>query len=406
MVWSLPLFMLLLGLYPGTALSPALEIKRTSRGLTMLFAGYLVLSISLIGFDLAQLAFLVSGWLVAIWALPAARIFGRSMLGRCNWWGLRTVVVGFEAGADSVLETLKRHRSWGLRPVAFLDATSTHGPDLEHHGLEIAALARRTRAFWAVAVLRPGEETFARDILGVPNVIVVSKTLAATPLGVPFLGAGLSGVQARNLLLHPAHHIQKRALDIGITTLVGLALAPLVAVIAIAIKLTSRGPVFFKHERLGQRGRRMWVYKFRTMVPDANQRLESCLAEDPELRREWQETQKLKKDPRVTTVGSLLRRWSLDELPQLWNILRGDMSLVGPRPIVDDEVQKYGPAFELYKRVPPGLTGLWQVYGRNNTSYPRRVDLDSYYVRNWSIWLEMHIILRTLRVVICRDGAF
>jgi lipopolysaccharide/colanic/teichoic acid biosynthesis glycosyltransferase len=142
------------------------------------------------------------------------------------------------------------------------------------------------------------------------------------------------------------------------------------------------------------------------MCWNAQEILEHYLQKHPELREEWERDQKLKDDPRVTWVGKILRRTSLDELPQLWNVVRGEMSLVGPRPIVADEVPRYGESFELYSQVRPGLTGLWQVSGRNNTTYERRVVLDSYYVRNWSVWLDIYVFAKTIRVVMGGKGAY
>ena len=408
LAWSLPLFLGLVGMYPGAATAPALEIKRSTKGISLLFGGYVVLALSIVGSEPLWLAFIASAWLTSIWTLPAARIVARRVLSHFSWWGQRTLVVGLTPGAERVMGALKSNRSSGLRPVAFLDVSevTSRGVGFERR---VADLARRERTFWAIAVVDPDEpDTLPRhELLGVPNVLVISRTLGETPpTSLPFLGAGLSGVCARDRLLDPMCLLQKRILDLTIATLTGLVLSPLLLLIAAAIKLTSRGPVLFQHERIGRGGRRLGVYKFRTMVPDANERLEACLAKNPELRQEWERTQKLKNDPRVTPIGNFLRRYSLDELPQLWNVLRGEMSLVGPRPIVDDEVHKYGDAFELYKRVTPGVTGLWQVSGRNNTTYERRVDLDAYYVRNWSIWLEMDILIRTTSVVVGGDGAF
>jgi lipopolysaccharide/colanic/teichoic acid biosynthesis glycosyltransferase len=142
------------------------------------------------------------------------------------------------------------------------------------------------------------------------------------------------------------------------------------------------------------------------MVSNADQVLMVHLKANPELLSEWEQYQKLKVDPRTTRIGKILRRYSLDELPQLWSVLIGDMSLVGPRPIIVDEVEKYGDSFEFYKRVKPGITGLWQVSGRNNTDYADRVSLDEYYVRNWSFWLDINILARTPLSVIRRDGAY
>lgn len=142
------------------------------------------------------------------------------------------------------------------------------------------------------------------------------------------------------------------------------------------------------------------------MVKDADEVLKEYLEKHPELREEWERDQKLRSDPRVTRIGRILRQTSLDELPQLWNVLRGEMSLVGPRPIVQDEVIKYGEKFALYIKVKPGMTGLWQVSGRNDTTYQERVNLDTYYIRNWSLWLDLYILARTAWVVLTRKGAY
>jgi lipopolysaccharide/colanic/teichoic acid biosynthesis glycosyltransferase len=142
------------------------------------------------------------------------------------------------------------------------------------------------------------------------------------------------------------------------------------------------------------------------MVPSAEQTLASFLSSRPDLKEQWAQDHKLRVDPRVTAAGTWMRRLSLDELPQLWNVFRGDMSLIGPRPIVEAEIEKYGTAFDLYSRVRPGMTGLWQVSGRNRTTYPQRVALDQFYVNNWSVWLDLYILSRTLQVVISGDGAF
>jgi Undecaprenyl-phosphate galactose phosphotransferase WbaP len=197
-----------------------------------------------------------------------------------------------------------------------------------------------------------------------------------------------------------------RALDITLILLAAPYILLALIILVVLIKLDSPGPVFFRQIRIGRFGRKFPVYKFRTMVQNADQVLQDYLDKSPELKAEWLATHKLKQDPRVTRLGSLLRAWSLDELPQLWNVIIGDMSLVGPRPIVDAEVEKYGKCFELYIQVRPGLTGLWQVSGRNNTTYERRVELDEYYVRNRSLKLDLQILLKTVLVVLKKDGAY
>jgi Undecaprenyl-phosphate galactose phosphotransferase WbaP len=178
------------------------------------------------------------------------------------------------------------------------------------------------------------------------------------------------------------------------------------SIIFILIWLDSGGPIFYSQIRIGRNGKKFKLYKFRTMVQNADQILRVYLNESPSLKAEWLTTHKLQKDPRVTRVGAILRKASLDELPQLWNILIGDMSIVGPRPIVDAEVEKYANCFDLYKQVRPGLTGLWQVSGRSDTSYEYRVELDTYYVLNRSLKLDLKILLKTVVVVLQGRGAY
>ena len=204
----------------------------------------------------------------------------------------------------------------------------------------------------------------------------------------------------------PGSRLSKRLLDLFLLLITLPISLPIMLTLAALIKLTSTGPVFFRQARIGEGGHVFFAYKFRTMRPDAAELLEKYLRDHPELRRQWEDDHKLKDDPRITTIGRFLRKVSLDELPQLLNVLKGEMSLVGPRPIVKAEVERYGASFELYASVLPGITGLWQVSGRNDVSYEERIGFDEFYVRNWSLWLDLYILLRTIRVVICREGAY
>ena len=230
--------------------------------------------------------------------------------------------------------------------------------------------------------------------------------------GLPVLGVragsldNLLALEVRNELASPLNRFVKRGIDITATVIGGLLISPILLGLAAAVALDSRGPVFFGHTRVGRNGRPIKVWKFRTMAQDAPEALEHYLAADPALRAEWEATHKLKNDPRVTRVGRTLRRYSLDELPQLWNVLKGEMSLVGPRPIVDAEVAKYRDAFDLYTMVRPGMTGYWQISGRSDTDYDQRVELDGFYVRNWSVWLDIVVLIKTVSAVLKRDGAY
>jgi len=195
-------------------------------------------------------------------------------------------------------------------------------------------------------------------------------------------------------------------LDLIIVFWALLLLLPLLLVVAAAIKLSDGGPIFFRHKRIGRDGVQFECLKFRTMVTNSDDILRQHLAENTEAAREWEETHKIKSDPRITALGLCLRKTSVDELPQLINVLKGEMSLVGPRPIVAAEVPKYGECIEQYLRARPGLTGLWQVSGRNDTDYASRVMLDRNYVQDWSLWRDLVIITKTFRVVLNGRGCY
>lgn len=222
----------------------------------------------------------------------------------------------------------------------------------------------------------------------------------------PVLGAPARIFTQRTGLLRPRSQRIKRVFDVVCAVLLGLIALPFGLIVALAIALESRGPVIFAHTRIGKGNRRFRLWKFRSMVADADEVLSRYLERNPACALEWHMAHKLRNDPRVTRVGRWLRKTSLDELPQLWNVLRGDMSMVGPRPIVAAEVPKYGPAFVLYSQVLPGLTGLWQVSGRNDTSYRERVELDSRYIGMWTVAADLRVLLKTVRVVLGGHGAY
>lgn len=203
----------------------------------------------------------------------------------------------------------------------------------------------------------------------------------------------------------PEGHV-KRLIDFILSFVAIIILSPLFIILAVLIKVTSPGPVFFKHKRLGLNGKIIEIYKFRSMVINAQEILDKLLAENPELRKEYEETYKLKNDPRITKIGKFLRKTSLDELPQLFNVLKGDLSLVGPRPIVLKEINKYGEYGKFLLRVPPGVTGLWQISGRSDVDYDERVEMDMQYITNWNIWLDLNILFKTIPAVLKKDGAY
>lgn len=197
----------------------------------------------------------------------------------------------------------------------------------------------------------------------------------------------------------------KRAFDVVLSSLLLLFLAPALLTIAIAVKVSDPGPVFYRHRRLGRKGKRFGCLKFRTMAADAEARLARLLETNPHAATEWLETQKLRTDPRVTRIGAFLRKTSLDELPQLWNVLKGEMSMIGPRPITREEIARYGRDRKYYLLVRPGISGLWQVSGRSSVSYDRRVQFDREYLEDWSWGQEIRIAALTIPAVLMTRDA-
>jgi Undecaprenyl-phosphate galactose phosphotransferase WbaP len=209
---------------------------------------------------------------------------------------------------------------------------------------------------------------------------------------------------SNNLRYWPAR-LLKRVFDL-LAALALLALGwPLLLYLSWRIRQDG-GPAIFAHKRVGQSGKVFACYKFRSMRVDAEEQLRELLASDPALRVEWEKEFKLKDDPRISEIGHFLRRTSLDELPQLFNVIKGEMSLVGPRPVVRKELERYGDDVDYFLMVRPGMTGLWQVSGRNDVNYDTRVYLDTWYVKNWSLWYDIAILFKTIRVVLKRDGAY
>ncbi len=242
-----------------------------------------------------------------------------------------------------------------------------------------------------------------RHAAGISEIDVSTLFRTDSPVGGTANGNGVPSSNVAPAV--PLGGRTKRALDIALSGSTLLLLSPLFVVVALLIYLTMGRPIFFPQARLGFSGRPFFCFKFRTMVNDASTVLKDHLASNPEAALEWSISQKLERDPRVTTLGRLLRRSSIDELPQLFNVLRGDMSCVGPRPIIHDEIARYGRYWRHYTRARPGLSGAWQVSGRNRLSYPKRVALDTHYVRKWSVGRDMWILVRTIPAVLRSDTA-
>ena len=243
-----------------------------------------------------------------------------------------------------------------------------------------------------------------RMLFGFPRAILLQSPLVE-PETTAEKAAALVGTRFKSRLLIPRYRYLKRALDVGIIVLMSPLLLPLIAVLYMVVRMSSPGPVFYSQRRPGRRGIPFSAWKFRTMVVDSEAYLEKYLNANPEMREAWEREGKLKNDPRVTKIGKFLRRSSLDELPQVWNVFIGQMSLVGPRPILMTQIPEYR-VYDLYTAVPPGITGLWQTSGRSNTSFEERLAYDAHYVRNWTPWYDLYILIRTIKTVLLQEGAY
>jgi len=405
-------------LYPGYWLTAGEELRRVVTGSTL--AGLLAMAGTFVTKTGPQFSrpIIVGGWLISLALIPATRMLLKHLLKRMGFTGPRAVLLGAGSAGHIVMEGVARQRLPALRIEAiFDDDASLHGqpfmgakvlgplseaaPWAQTHGISTAVVALPGMPRGKLVPLIGEQSKVFSSIIVIPDLLGLSSA-DVTPLQVQ----GVLALELRNNLLYRHNRIAKRSIDLVLLTVLSLITFPLAAAIAVAIWVESGRPILFRHKRLGRAGRPFVAWKFRTMVKDADAVLEKALESDPALRREWEASQKLKQDPRLTRVGRFLRRLSLDELPQLWNVLRGEMSLVGPRPIVEGEIERYGSSFGLYVQVLPGLTGLWQVSGRSDLSYKDRVWLDTHYVRNWSIWLDLVILARTVWIVLRGAGAY
>jgi Undecaprenyl-phosphate galactose phosphotransferase WbaP len=353
----------------------------------------------------------------AILLASFCRAVCRMTFGKSAWWGTRLVVVGSGELAERTYADLLREPQWGLRPVGLVDVSELAEADLERGDgssrMEpLDALAAAADCNRGLLVIHTFDSAALSELLSRSSGRI-RHWIILPPLA-QFPSMWLEACEAaRRPALAVTNHLRsrcslslKRLFDVAVSLAAGLLVLPLVAIIVVLIRLGSPGPIFYGQERIGRFGRRFKAWKFRTMLPNADDVLSRYLEEHPDLAAEWRANHKLRVDPRVTWIGKCLRASSLDELPQVWNVIVGEMSLVGPRPIVAAEIDKYAEHYEQYVQVLPGITGLWQVSGRNNTTYEERVALDVYYVQNWSLWLDVYILACTGKVVLLCEGAY
>jgi Undecaprenyl-phosphate galactose phosphotransferase WbaP len=349
---------------------------------------------------------LFNAWLLAAISVPVMRIVVRKTLNACGMWMVNAVIIGKGPHRDTVKSALSGDFFIGYRVIS--DGAIEHA-----NRSRLDFLLRETNAGAVILIPSDDEMQYLTNIIDYLNVRMMPYKVVPPIDRLPLAGlstqsfiscdAVMLTVQAG--LASPLSQAMKRLFDIILSAAMLIALLPLMLVVAFAVSADG-GPIFFGHERVGRRGQLFQCLKFRTMMPNAGKALEKLLERNPEARREWRSTQKLRDDPRTTNLGRLLRATSIDELPQLINVFRGEMSLVGPRPVVQQELHDhYKSDNSYYLLVRPGITGLWQTSGRTEVGYQQRVHLDAWYVRNWSLWGDIIILFRTLPAVIAGKGA-
>ncbi|MDR1862608.1 MAG: undecaprenyl-phosphate galactose phosphotransferase WbaP [Treponema sp.] len=416
----LPIFILIFAvmrLYPGVSLAPAEELRGFTISSVMAHGGIIVSRyIEDREFDAISIAFIIS-CICSAFILMICRDWTHAFLSKTGLSGIPAVIYGGGNTGRLVVDRLLNSKKTGYIPVLILDndpgcgdeyrgipiiRDTGAGPEVvEKYNIKMAIVAMPNLNPKQLAKLINSSVSAFRYNVLIPDFFSVTNVWMSVR---DF--DGILGFATSHRLKMFWNLAIKRFMDLLIVGLGGLLILPFLLVIALFVKLSSSGPVLYGHSRLGLNGKSFKALKFRSMVADADKKLESLLALNPELKAEWEASQKLKEDPRVTAIGRLLRRTSFDEFPQLFNILRGEMSLVGPRPVTEAEIERYGENYRHIFSVKPGLTGLWQVSGRSDTDYTERVSYDSYYLQSWSVWLDLWILYRTPGAILKGRGAY
>jgi Undecaprenyl-phosphate galactose phosphotransferase WbaP len=417
----LPVFIMIFqifNLYPGVSLAPAEELKRFSIG-SFLAHGGIILSryIERGSLDSISAAIVIS-FIFSTAILLTARNVTYMVLIKTRLVGIPAVIYGAGGAGKLVVDSLLSGGRTGYIPVLILDderkdIDEYHGVPVIHDTSIGPEIVSRYNIKMAMVAMPDIDEQKQKLILNNSasafryNAFIPTYSNTVNVWASVRDFGGILGLATSNRLKMPWNLMIKRFIDIVIVIIGGAVLLPFLLFIALLIKITSPGPVLFKQERPGKNGKHFIFYKFRSMVIDAEERLKVLLESDPKIKDEWEKNRKLQKDPRLTAIGRFIRRTSIDEFPQLINILKGEMSLVGPRPVIDDsEMEMYGESFANAFSIKPGLTGLWQVSGRSDTEYKERIAYDTYYIQSWSIWLDLWIIFKTFGAVLAGKGAY
>ena len=394
--------------YPGLSIHPVEELRRLTLsclGSFMTFAALLTFTRDTLSFSRVALFF---SCCLAMLTIPVARVILRYVLWKFHWAYIPAAIMGDAQLARKVIGKMVADNNCILE----VKASSCGGaltPDIPDFTPEaLHDFCCRHRISYLIYCEPSGGRLQIDGLLPTFLHVLVVNRVSSFPVlwSYPVSFYRFFSFEVSNRLLQREVRVQKRVMEILFALLALVLLFIPGLLIALLIKITSRGPVFYRASRLGQYGRPFEVLKFRTMQVDADRILEQMLEQSPELKKQWESKFKLEHDPRITPIGAFLRKTSLDELPQFWNILRGEMALIGPRPIVRDEVKYYGDDYATFASVKPGITGLWQVSGRSDIGYEERVGLDVFYVNNWSFWMDYYVFFRTFFVILLGRGAY
>ena len=344
------------------------------------------------------------------------RVFLNRMMKKSKAFQTPVLIVGAGKTGECIAHQIENDTGMRYRIVGFLEDNTPYDASCKILGrFEDMEKVIQETGVQSVLIAAPGisqeqlsdlvykAQSLVRNVGVVPNLVAVPMSNVTVE---SFFDAKIMILQIRNNLARKSNQITKRIFDIIATICGGILISPFLLLIAAWVYHDSPGPVIFKHRRVGKDGKEFNCYKFRSMCVNSQEVLDHLLATDPAAKEEWDREFKLKNDPRITKSGAFLRKTSLDELPQLLNVLKGEMSLVGPRPIIQKEVPRYEKYIKEYYSVLPGITGMWQTSGRSDIDYPERVQMDSWYVHNWSVWLDLVLLWRTVAVVIKHKGAY
>jgi len=366
-------------------------------------------------------------WTLSIVFVPMFRVLVKNALLAMGGWRQPTVVIGIGENAKRVTEALHSEHLLGYEVTAFI-AGPGHAANklscvkIENKEIPVLFYSNKIKGLLEnlgyphlVIALEAGEEDMQRIILRKLGAQYRNIHIAPPATGLPLYGTEIHHffrhevllLNIRNNLGRYWARVAKRCFDLVFASLILVAITPLLLTIAFLVWIQDGESSFYIQERVGRGGKRFKVIKFRSMIKNAHELLEKWKKENPEIWEEYKNNNnKLRNDPRMTSIGKWLRKTSMDELPQLLNVIKGDMSLVGPRPLLAHELREYGEAAYFYLQARPGITGIWQISGRSKTSFQDRANLDSWYIRNWSLWYDVYILLRTIKVVLHRDGAY